>query len=191
MYTLGIDIGSASSKVVILEDGQDIRAGVVIPVGTGTSGPGRAMQEAFALSGLKREDISWMVATGYGRMNFPGADEQVSEITCHAQGVHLVVPGVRTIVDIGGQDAKIIKVGPEGNVLNFAMNDKCAAGTGRFLEVMARVLETDVSQLADMEKDANGSAPISSTCTVFAESEVISQLSNGVGRAELVALRKS
>lgn len=187
MYTMGIDIGSASSKVVILKDAKEIVAACVVPVGTGTSGPERALEAAYQESGLQRLDIERVIATGYGRMHFPNVDDQVSEISCHAKGVFFLVPGARTIIDIGGQDAKVIKISPEGNVLNFVMNEKCAAGTGRFLEVMARVLETNVARLAQMENAATEIRPISSTCTVFAESEVISQLSAGHKIADVVA----
>lgn len=187
MYTMGIDIGSASSKVVILKDGEEILAEVVIPVGTGTTGPQRALEEAFNKAGISRQDITRTVATGYGRMMFDGADEQISEITCHAKGVHFLLPNTRTIIDIGGQDAKVIKLDAKGIVSNFVMNEKCAAGTGRFLEVMARVLETEVSNLANIGEESNHIIPISSTCTVFAESEVISQLSLGKNRPDVVA----
>lgn len=162
-------------------------AGVVIPAGTGTTGPERALAGALEAAGVKIEDIEKIVATGYGRIQFNRADEQVSEITCHARGVHFLVPGVRTIIDIGGQDAKVIKLAADGKVVNFAMNEKCAAGTGRFLEVMARVLETEVGQLELIEAGAREVIAISSTCTVFAESEVISQLSAGKERADIVA----
>ncbi len=187
MYTMGVDIGSSASKVVILKDGKEIVAGVVIPVGTGTTGPKRALEQALKDANLNREDILKVVATGYGRNYYKDADEQISEISCHAKGVHFLVPNVRTIIDIGGQDAKAIKLDANGNVMNFVMNEKCAAGTGRFLEVMSRVLESDVSELADLEAEASEVLPISSTCTVFAESEVISQLSAGKPRADVVA----
>lgn len=187
MLTMGVDIGSASSKVVILKDGREILAEVVVPVGTGTSGPTRALQQALSMAGVERSAINKVVVTGYGRMTYEGADEQVSEITCHAKGVHHLVPDTRTIIDIGGQDAKVIKLDAHGYVSNFVMNEKCAAGTGRFLEVMARVLEVAVSGLAELGEQAENVVPISSTCTVFAESEVISQLSAGQKSADVVA----
>ena len=179
MLTMGVDIGSASSKVVILKDGAEILAGVAVPVGTGTTGPSRALQQALEIAKVERNEISKVVITGYGRMTFEGADEQISEITCHAKGVHHLVPSARTIIDIGGQDAKVIKLDEQGYVSNFVMNEKCAAGTGRFLEVMARVLEVHVSELQVLGDKADKVVPISSTCTVFAESEVISQLAAG------------
>lgn len=187
MLTMGVDIGSASSKVVILKDGNDILAGVVVPVGTGTSGPARALHQALSTAGVDREELNKVVVTGYGRMTYAGADEQISEITCHAKGVHHLVPTARTIIDIGGQDAKVIKLDEQGYVTNFVMNEKCAAGTGRFLEVMARVLEISVNELEDLGKQAENVVPISSTCTVFAESEVISQLAAGQKSADVVA----
>lgn len=186
MYTLGIDVGSASSKAVILKDGKDIVAAEVVQVGTGSSGPQRALDKAFEVSGLKMEDISYTVATGYGRFNFTGADKQVSEISCHAKGIYFLVPTARTIIDIGGQDAKAIRLDDKGGIKQFFMNDKCAAGTGRFLEVMSRVLETTLDEMAELDAQATDTAPISSTCTVFAESEVISQLSNGESRNNII-----
>lgn len=182
MYTMGVDIGSASSKAVILKDGKDIVAAEVVQVGTGSSGPKKAMQNAFEASGLKQEDISFTVATGYGRFSLEDADKQMSEISCHAKGIYHLVPTARTIIDIGGQDAKAIRLDNKGGIKQFFMNDKCAAGTGRFIEVMARVLETTLDEMAGLDEQAEETAPISSTCTVFAESEVISQLSKGTSR---------
>lgn len=186
MYTMGIDVGSASSKAVILKDGKDVVAAEVVQVGTGSSGPQRVLEQAFAASGLKQEDIAFTVATGYGRFSFEGADKQISEISCHAKGIYHLVPTARTIIDIGGQDAKAIRLDDKGGIKQFFMNDKCAAGTGRFIEVMARVLETTLDEMASLDELATETAPISSTCTVFAESEVISQLSKGEPRNNIV-----
>ena len=187
VYTLGIDIGSSSSKALILADGKDIVSSAAIQVGTGTSGPGRVMEEVFRDTGLSLEDIAFTVATGYGRFSVKEADKQISEITCHAKGIFHLIPGARTIIDIGGQDAKAIRLGDNGNILQFYMNDKCAAGTGRFLDVMSRVLEIPLDNMGDAHFKATEWAAVSSTCTVFAESEVISQLSNGVPRENIVA----
>ena len=186
MYTLGIDVGSASSKAVILKDGKDVVAAEVVQVGTGSTGPQRALEAAFETSGLTMQDISYTVATGYGRFAFKEADKQISEISCHAKGIYHLVPTARTIIDIGGQDAKAIKLDNKGGIKQFFMNDKCAAGTGRFLEVMSRVLETSLDKMAEQDEQATDTAPISSTCTVFAESEVISQLSNGTSRNNII-----
>lgn len=182
MYTMGIDVGSASSKVIILKDGKDVVASEVVQVGTGSTGPKKAIEAAFAASGLKQEDIAFTVATGYGRFSLENADKQISEISCHAKGIYFLVPTARTIIDIGGQDAKAIRLDNKGGIKQFFMNDKCAAGTGRFIEVMARVLETTLDEMAGLDELATETAPISSTCTVFAESEVISQLSKGTSR---------
>ena len=187
MYTMGIDVGSASSKVVILEDGNNVVAAEVIQVGTGSSGPKRALEKALEVSGLKLEDMTKIVATGYGRFAFKDADKQISEISCHAKGVFFLVPTARTIIDIGGQDAKAIRLDKKGGIKQFFMNDKCAAGTGRFLDVMARVLEITIDDMAEYDSRATEIASISSTCTVFAESEVISQLSKGVSKESIIA----
>jgi len=187
LYALGIDIGSASSKVVIIDDTKTIVANAVVPGGAGTTGTVRVLDEIFLKSGLGWEDIDRTVATGYGRMGFKEADNQISEITCHALGVHYMLPSVRTIIDIGGQDVKAMSISKEGIVAKFVMNDKCAAGTGRFLEVMSRVLETDVSNLGTLAGQADSIIDISSTCAVFAESEVISRLASGVKPSNVAA----
>ena len=187
MYTMGVDVGSASSKVVILEDGNRVVTSKVVQLGTGSTGPQKVLEEALAESGLKMEDMAKVVATGYGRFSFEQADRQVSEISCHAKGVYHLIPTARTIIDIGGQDAKAIKLDEKGGVSQFFMNDKCAAGTGRFIDVMARVLEVTITEMQDYDAKATEAAPISSTCTVFAESEVISQLSQGTSKENIIA----
>lgn len=134
MYTLGIDVGSSSSKAVILEDGKTILAHAVIEIGTGSSGPKRVLEEVFKGTNLTLDDMSNIIATGYGRFNVEYAKGEISEITCHAKGALFECPGTTTILDIGGQDVKAIKLNNKGMVMQFAMNDKCAAGTGRFLD---------------------------------------------------------
>ena len=186
-YSMGVDIGSTASKCLILKNGEEIVGKSIIASGTGTSGPGRAVAEALGMAGLEMEDISCVTATGYGRNTFSGADYIVSELSAHAIGAHALFPGVRTVIDIGGQDAKAIRVNEQGKMENFIMNDKCAAGTGRFLDVMAKVLELDVSELEKRDAMAESTVRISSTCTVFAESEVISQLAQNVDINALVA----
>ncbi len=177
MYTMGLDIGSTTSKGVIIKDGEEIVASVLVPVGTGTSGPLKLIKELKEKSNLTEKDIEKTVVTGYGRIQYKDADKQISELSCHAKGVAFLIPGARTIIDIGGQDAKAMKLNNKGKLINFIMNDKCAAGTGRFLDVMAGVLETDVSKLGEISEKSTKEVSISSTCTVFAESEVISHLS--------------
>ncbi|MET3617193.1 putative CoA-substrate-specific enzyme activase [Peptoniphilus olsenii] len=179
VYTMGVDIGSTASKSIILKDGKEIVSTSVVDVGAGTSGPSRTIGETLKNSGLNREDISYVMATGYGRNSLKEADAQMSELSCHAKGAYFLFPNVKTIIDIGGQDAKALKIGDNGMLENFVMNDKCAAGTGRFLDVIARVLEVDISQLQDLDAKSTKDVSISSTCTVFAESEVISQLASG------------
>ena len=186
MYVMGIDIGSASSKAVILKDGRELAASAVVQAGTGTSGPDRVLKEIFEQSGLKRSDIACITGTGYGRYSLEIADKQVSEISCHAKGIHFMLPNVRTILDIGGQDVKAIAIDENGNVNNFFMNDKCAAGTGRFLDVMARILEIDVSEMAAWDERSQEEVTVSSTCTVFAESEVISLLSQKYKKEDII-----
>ena len=146
----------------------------------------KVMEEALTRAGLSFDEITYVVATGYGRINVPFADKQITEISCHARAVSHLLSSARTVIDIGGQDCKGIKL-KNGRVADFVMNDKCAAGTGRFLEVMAHALEVDLADLSDLDQAAPRRATISSTCTVFAESEVVTHLAAGVPRAEIVA----
>ena len=183
MY-LGIDIGSTSSKAVIITAEQSMVSQAVVNTGAGTSGPEKAVAAALESAGLTRDDILYSVVTGYGRIVYEHADKQITEITCHARGVAHQAPNARTVIDIGGQDAKVIRLDESGRVSNFVMNEKCAAGTGRFLEVMARILDCDIRELAELSEKSTKEINISSTCTVFAESEVISQLAAGVNRED-------
>ena len=184
---MGIDVGSTASKCVIMKDGTEIAAKSLVPVGTGTSGPARAIAEVLDNAGMTREQMDFVLATGYGRNSLDGlADMQMSELSCHAKGAAYLFPDVRTVVDIGGQDVKVIEI-ENGQMRNFVMNDKCAAGTGRFLDVMARVLEVRVEDLGDLGDQSTKEIGISSTCTVFAESEVISQLAVGTDKCDIIA----
>ena len=184
---MGIDVGSTASKCVIMKDGQEIVAKFLVPVGTGTSGPARAIAEVLDNAKMTREQMDFVLATGYGRNSLDGlADLQMSELSCHAKGATYLFPDVHTVVDIGGQDVKVIEI-ENGMMKNFVMNDKCAAGTGRFLDVMARVLEVRVEDLGDLGDKSTKEIGISSTCTVFAESEVISQLAVGTDKCDIIA----
>ncbi len=187
MYTLGIDIGSTTAKAVILKDGNEIVASSVVVSTVGTDGSANVVEEVFQKAGLRKEDMDCTVVTGYGRMTYDKADYQMSELSCHALGVNNVFPDVRTIIDIGGQDAKVMQLNEQGRMINFVMNDKCAAGTGRFLDVMAGILKLDIGELEVEAAKSQSPAAISSTCTVFAESEVISQLATGTSTSDLVA----
>ena len=186
IYTLGIDVGSTASKCIMLKDGKEIVAKSLIHVGAGTTGPQRAINAVLEEAGMKREDVSFVLATGYGRNSLEGfADHQMSELSCHAKGASFLFPEVRTVIDIGGQDVKVLRV-ENGAMTNFQMNDKCAAGTGRFLDVMARILEVDVNELGTLGAQSTKYVGISSTCTVFAESEVISQLSADTDKRDII-----
>ena len=186
IYTLGIDIGSTASKCVMLCDGKEIVSKSLISVGAGTSGPQRAINEVLENVGMTRDQMAYVLATGYGRNSLEGiADHQMSELSCHAKGASFLFPDVHTVIDIGGQDVKVLQV-ENGVMTNFVMNDKCAAGTGRFLDVMARVLEVKVEELGDLAAKSTKDVAISSTCTVFAESEVISQLSMGTDKCDII-----
>lgn len=175
MYYLGIDVGSITTKGVILSSEKKIVAACVLKTGAD-------MQKAIALlsrelfleSALTRADIAKCVSTGYGRKNVPDIDRYVTEITAHHYGVHFLFPETRVVIDIGGQDTKVISVDANGEIDDFVMNDKCSAGTGRFLEVMSGILDVELGTFGDYALSAKKKLSINSTCTVFAESEVIS-----------------
>lgn len=185
-YTLGVDIGSTASKCIVIKNGKEIIGKSLVNFGTGTSGPLRAIDKVLEESNLSIEEMSSFVATGYGRNSVEGINFQMSELSCHALGAHFLFPNARTVIDIGGQDAKALNISETGMLVNFVMNDKCAAGTGRFLDVMARILEIDISELASCSLLSTEKVNISSTCTVFAESEVISQLSQKKNRNDII-----
>ena len=175
MLTAGVDIGSLTTKALIL-DGSEIKDYIILNSGHLFEEAGnQAFSEVLEKSSLSQADIKYIVGTGYGRALISFANENITEITCHARGVNYYFPDARTIIDIGGQDSKAIRVGENGKVLDFVMNDKCAAGTGRFLEVMARALNIDsLDEMGNLSLTSKVPAKISSMCTVFAESEVIS-----------------
>jgi len=175
MYTIGIDIGSMSTNGVLLNEKKEILSSIIIPTGASSKkAADKTFHQILTEHKLTEKDIDYIVATGYGRIKVPFANEVVTEITCHARGANYYFPKARTIIDIGGQDSKVIKVDANGNVLDFVMNDKCAAGTGRFLEVMARTLEIDLEEMGPISLNGKDNVSVSSLCTVFAESEVVS-----------------
>ncbi|MCD1147940.1 acyl-CoA dehydratase activase [Peptoniphilus sp. KCTC 25270] len=180
MYTLGIDIGSTSSKCVIMKNGEEILAKEVVNLGAGTKGVQRVIDISLEKAHLVLDDIAVIVSTGYGRNSYKEADKTMSELSCHARGGVHIFGKIGTIIDIGGQDIKILKIDKSGMLSNFLMNDKCAAGTGRFLEVMAKVLDVELEDMGEMDKEATEKTSISSTCTVFAESEVISRMAQNI-----------
>ena len=187
-YYLGIDVGSTASKCVIVDASGEIAARGLHPTGAGTAGPRACIDVALSQAGLdSADDVAASCATGYGRRLETWADMQVSELSCHAAGAVRLFEGVRTVIDIGGQDAKVLSINPDGKLADFVMNDKCAAGTGRFLDVMAGVFGCTVADLSGLDRQSAEVAAISSTCTVFAESEVISKLAAGTPIPDIVA----
>ena len=184
----GIDIGSTMTKVVIVDDQGESLASVIGPTGVEHRHLAlKVMDEAVKKCGLSFSGLDFIVATGYGRINVPFADKQMTEITCHARGIWSIFPETHTIIDIGGQDSKGIKLDAEGRVADFVMNDKCAAGTGRFLEVIAETLGIKLTEMGDLSQTAKTYVKISNICTVFAEHEVTSRLAEGATIPEIVA----
>ena len=187
MFVAGIDSGSTSTDVVILDENQKIKASVIIPTGGGANiSAEEALKEALEKADLSADDISNIVKTGYGRDYIEAGDNSITEITCHAKGAHFLDPSARTVIDIGGQDSKVIKIDENGAVLNFVMNDKCAAGTGRFLEMMARALGFGLDEMSTADQNWKEEIHISSMCTVFAESEVVSLVAQNKEVADIV-----
>ena len=174
-YVMGVDSGSTSTDVVIMDADKHIVATAIVPTGArAADAAARAMDEALSQAGLAASDVALRVSTGYGRDNIEGMDSSVTEITCHARGAHYLAPDARSVIDIGGQDSKVIHLNANGSVAGFVMNDKCAAGTGRFMEAMARVLEMDLDEFCRRGLEWRHEVRITSMCTVFAESEVVS-----------------
>ena len=186
-FFAGIDVGSLSTDVIIIGPDKEVAGWAIVLTGASST---TAAREALALAleraGLPRSALKRIVATGYGREAVEGADKTLTEISCHALGTHFLFPLARTLIDIGGQDSKVIRLDDSGRVADFQMNDKCAAGTGRFLEVMAAKLGATVDQLARLSGDAQKEIRISSVCTVFAESEVVSLVARNEPREEIV-----
>ncbi|TFG37780.1 MAG: 2-hydroxyglutaryl-CoA dehydratase [Syntrophobacterales bacterium] len=187
MITAGIDIGSITAKAAIMEDGKVIGTRVDFTGYNAEQAGKRVLDDLCAELGMDAESIARIVSTGYGRNSVKFADKAITEIICHGTGAHFLNPNVRSIIDVGGQDSKAMVVDSEGRVRDFAMNDKCAAGTGRFLEVMARALEVNLSEFGAKSLKSDKPAKISSICTVFAESEVISLISKGEKRENIIA----
>jgi predicted CoA-substrate-specific enzyme activase len=185
-YFAGIDIGSTMTKAVILGDG--VIASVIGPTGPEQRRlANKVMEEALRKANLSFDAMTYIVSTGYGRINVPFADKQVTEISCHAKGVSNLFPQARTIVDIGGQDSKAITIDKDGRVTNFIMNDKCAAGSGRFVEVIADTLGLKLDQMGDVSLQSDHPAQISNICTIWAQQEVASRLAEGVPIPDLIA----
>ena len=186
MFFAGLDIGSTITKIVIKNE-TEICSTVIRPTGAEHRRMAhKIMEDALKGANLTFDQIDFIVATGYGRINVPFADSQVTEITCHMRGINWLFPDVKTIIDIGGQDSKGIKV-ENGKLVNFVMNDKCAAGTGRFLEVISEVLGVKLEDIGEISLRSTNPADISSICTVFAEQEALVRLSEGVSIEDILA----
>ena len=189
-YFGGCDAGSTYTKCVIIDENGKILAAVtkrsrINPVLSAKDALDEAVSQVDGLNSA--EELTYLIGTGYGRNKVPFADENISEISCHAMGVHVTDPSVKAIIDIGGQDVKGIAIDTDGTVLNFAMNDKCAAGTGRFFESMARAFEMSLDEFSNLSLTAKNVIPITAQCAVFAESEVISLVGEGKPMEEIAA----
>ncbi|MDD5749000.1 MAG: acyl-CoA dehydratase activase [Actinomycetota bacterium] len=187
MIFAGVDIGSLTAKAVILSESRVIAESILSTGHNSRLASRKALDEALDLAGIREEQIERIVATGYGRLSVDFPAEKVTEITCHAKGVHSLFPDVKTMIDMGGQDSKAIALGDDGRVIDFVMNEKCAAGTGRFLEVMARALEVALTEFGSLSLESKNPARISSVCTVFAESEVVSRIAEGASKVDIAA----
>ena len=186
MVVAGCDVGSLTAKAVILSEGK-LAAWHIIK---GRTNPETSAKIVYAAAlskvGIAEENVRYCIGTGYGRKKIPFADDVMSEIACHGMAVKWLLPTVRTIIDVGGQDAKAIRVNEKGDVIRYVYNDKCASGTGRFLEIMAAAMGIDLEQLGEKSLASDNPVKISNQCTVFAETEVISQMNNGARLPDLI-----
>lgn len=188
-YFIGVDIGSVSTKVVLLKKGSEINFKNYKIAPTGANGNNTAkelLEKILKEENLGLKDIEKILATGYGRVSVDFTDLTKTEISCHAKGAKFLFPKTKTIIDIGGQDSKAIKLAENGNVLDFVMNDKCAAGTGRFLEVMSHALQINLNEFGSLHEKSKNLIEISNICTVFAESEIISLIHEGVKKEDII-----
>jgi predicted CoA-substrate-specific enzyme activase len=185
-YFAGIDVGSTMTKAVILNHG--IIASIVGPTGPEQRRlANQVMEAALRKAALPFRAITYIVATGYGRINVPFADKQFTEVTCHAKAIRHLFPKARTVIDIGGQDVKAIRIDAHGKPVDFAMNDKCAAGSGRFIEVIADTLGVSLDEVGDLSLQSKNPAKISNICTIWAQQEVAASLAQGVRVSDLLA----
>lgn len=179
-YFIGIDVGSLTCDIVMLDGAGEIIATEILPTGARMRATvQRALSVVLERAGIAHDDVTSIIATGYGRNIVTPCTRTVTEITCHARGALHLFPNTRLVIDVGGQDSKAIRIGDDGQVVDFVMNDKCAAGTGRFFEVMARALEIDLDDFGATALRSDNPVKLSSVCTVFAESEVVSLLAQG------------
>ncbi len=188
MIVGGCDIGSTTGKAVVMKDGEIVSSHILSSTTSPEKTARLTMDEALRQAGLSSiDDMENIIGTGYGRLKVPFAKENISEITCHARGAHWMNPSVRTVVDIGGQDCKVIALTAKGGVLEFVMNDRCAAGTGRFFEAMARVLDCGLEGISSSDNQGNNGCNITNQCSVFAESEVVTLVNEGTDLKNIIA----
>lgn len=187
-FVLGVDLGSTTAKAAVVDQDGGLRAAEVVQMGAvSPAAVARAIDGALRAAGISGGQIRRTISTGYGRKLVPGADRSFTEITCHARGAAALYPGVRLVIDIGGQDSKAIIVDDDGLVERFAMNDRCASGTGRFFDVLARALEVDIAAVGELALSGSDALEVSSMCATFAETEVISLLAQGRAKADIAA----
>lgn len=187
-YYMGVDLGSTTAKAVVLsETGKVLGAAIVQMGAVSRRGMEQAAEQALAAAGITRDQVSYTIGTGYGRRLVPGAGRTFTEITCHARGVAALFPNARLVIDIGGQDSKVIALDDQGLVDSFAMNDRCASGTGRFYEVLARALECGVAEVGQLALQGSKDLEVSTMCATFAETEIISLLAEGAEPADVAA----
>jgi predicted CoA-substrate-specific enzyme activase len=183
MYAAGVDVGSTQTKAIVLDENRAIAGRSLVPTGARVTA---AAERAYA-EAIGSRETAFVVGTVYGRFKVTFGDDQITEITCHARGAQFLFPTTRTVIDIGGQDTKVIRVGPAGEVLDFAMNDKCAAGTGRFLSAAADVLGLTLEEIGPRSMGATDPVRLSSVCTVFVESDLMSYLAQGRSVPDILA----
>ncbi len=187
MYTAGVDVGSTYTKAVVLDDGAEIVGKSIVKTGFKLDKAAtRALQEALRAAGLAERDVAYIVSTGYGRYQVPFRDTQVTDLTAHARAAHHFFPGTRTVLDVGGQTMKALRLDEMGKVRAFRLNDKCAAGTGAFLEKTARYMGYEIEEIGALIATSKEPVPISGVCAVFAESEVINHVSQGASPADIM-----
>jgi predicted CoA-substrate-specific enzyme activase len=187
-YVMGVDLGSTTAKAAIVNSAGEMVGSKIIQMGAVSKEAVRvAMTAALENAGITQSDVVRTISTGYGRRLVPDADKMFTEITCHARGAAALSPGVRLVIDIGGQDSKTIAVDEDGLVDRFALNDRCASGTGRFFDVLSRALEVDLDEVSELALSSDRDLEVSSMCATFAETEVISLLAEGEDKADIAA----
>jgi len=187
MITAGCDVGSLTTKAVVMDENRMLGSVIIKSKARPSMSAEEAIGSALSKAGLLMKDIDYCIGTGYGRDLIPFINEAMTEIVCHGRGARWMVPSARTVIDIGGQDCKAIRLDEEGNMIKFTANDKCASGTGRFLEVMSRVLHVDLEELGAMSAISKNPVTLASACTVWAQADVIQQLNDGVPVADIAA----